>query len=105
MKLTKYIFLMIWLCSIGSSTNIIAYTGVLDRMEGDQAIILIETTNKTLIVNKASLPVDVQMNELLKIEVSDHTYQIISVDHLLTEKRERKSTCLINKLRERTESK
>src|SRR5690625_2877999 len=105
MRLIKYIFLMSLLCSIGSSTKIISYKGILDRMENDQAIILIESIDKTLIVQKDSLPAHVRANTWLNIDLIGYTYQVVSIDYQLTEKSERKSTYLINKLREKSKPK
>ena len=105
MRIIKSIFLMILFLTVGSSSEIVSYKGVVDRMENDQAIILIDSMNKELVLPLDSLPVDTQMNDWLHIEFIHHTYKIVSVDHQLTEKRKRKSTYLINKLREKTESK
>lgn len=105
MRLTKYIFLITLLCNVGSSAQIITYKGVFDRMEGDQAIILIESNSKTLIVPEIFLPNNIQMNEWLTIDLIDCTYRITSIDHVLTEKRKRKSSSLTHKLHEKSNSK
>ena len=105
MRIIKSIFLLILFVTVGSSSEIISYKGVVDRMENDQAIILINSINKELVVPMNSLPFNAQVNDWLHIEFIDHTYKIVSIDHQLTEKRKRKSTYLINQLRKKTESK
>ena len=105
MRIIKSIFLLILFVTVGSSSEIISYKGVVDRMENDQAIILIDSINKELVLPMNSLPVNAQVNDWLHIEFTNHTYKIVSIDHQLTEKRKRKSTYLINQLRKKTESK
>jgi hypothetical protein len=74
--------------------------GVLDRMEdGEQAVILIETNNKTIIVSQKTLPVGSQINMWFNIELVNHTYRILSIDDYETEKNHQKSTHLMNKVR------
>lgn len=103
MRLMHFICLMILLFCLGSSEKITTYKGVLDRMENDQAIILLETIDQTLEVPKSSLPVGSQINMWFNIELIDQTYKIVSIDHQLTKSREQKSTDLINKLRNKGE--
>ncbi len=103
MRLTNCICLMILLFFLGPSTKITSFKGVLDRIENDKAIILLESIDETIIVSKKSLPVDSQINMWLNIELIDDTYKVVSIDHQLTEKRERKSTHLIDKLRKKGE--
>ena len=90
---------------ISSSTEIVLYKGVLDRIENGYAIILIETIDQELVLSKDLLPPDILPHTWVNIEFIDHTYKVISIDHQLTEKRKRKSTYMIHKLRENTESK
>lgn len=105
MNFAKYIFLMMLFMSIGSSTEIVLYKGVLDRIENDHAVILIETIDQELVLSKDLLPLEIPTHTWVNIEFIDHTFKVISIDHPLTEKRKRKSTYMINKLRENTEPK
>lgn len=94
------IMLFILLFCIGSSSKIDPFKGVLDRIEGDQAIILLETIETTVILPKKSLPVGSEINMWFNIELIDKSYQVISIDYRSTEEQERKATQLMNQLRE-----
>lgn len=101
MRLVTYICLIVLIFCLGSSTKITSFKGVLDRMEGEQAIILIESIHQTIVVSNSSLPSDSQINMWFNVELIDDTYKVVSIDYQLTEKRERKSTHLVNELRKR----
>jgi len=103
MRLITYVSLIVLIFCLGSSTKITSFKGVLDRTEGEQAIILIESINQTIVVSNSSLPSDSQTNMWFNIELIDHTYKIVSIDYRLTKKRERKSTHLVNELRKKGE--
>jgi Ser/Thr protein kinase RdoA (MazF antagonist) len=73
--------------------------GILDRFEGDKAVILIEEENAELIVNKTDLPLNSEVNTIFLIEKKADDYQIIKVDDAATNQAKEKSTLLMDKLR------
>lgn len=105
MRLTNYIrlvILSILFIGLGSSTKVETFKGVLDRMEDDdQAVILIESIHKVIVVPKTSLPVGSQINMWFNIEWVDQTYKIVSIDYKSTENNTQKSTHLMDKLRKK----
>lgn len=108
MRLTNYLHvpIMFIFFFIGSSTKVVTYKGVLDRIEdNDQAVILLETNETTLVVPQKVLPIGSKTNMWFNIELINTTYKIISIDYQLTEKREQNSTHLTNKLRKKGEFK
>lgn len=102
MKRTKkhqLIVLMISLCCIGSSTKITTYKGIFDRVEGDHAVILLESLRKTIVVPTYELPSGSHMDTWFDIECVNETCQVIAIDSELTKEQAKKSTHLLEKLR------
>lgn len=74
------------------------YVGVVDRIYKNEAIILIDSEKKEMIVNQDDLPTDCQEGTWLYIYIySDGTYNIIAQPNL-TEENKWKSNMLINEL-------
>ncbi|MEN2768540.1 DUF3006 domain-containing protein [Ornithinibacillus xuwenensis] len=80
--------------------------GVLDRFEGDQAVILLEAINEELILAKEDLPDGSKVNTIFKINKQNEHYQIIGIDHDSEIKMKESTSDLLAKLRaKQTESK
>ncbi|WP_047981809.1 DUF3006 domain-containing protein [Ornithinibacillus contaminans] len=54
--------------------------GVLDRFEGNLAVILIEEVQKELILDKEKLPKGSQVNTVFSIEQRDDDFHILGID-------------------------
>ncbi|WP_217589635.1 DUF3006 domain-containing protein [Lentibacillus saliphilus] len=78
--------------------------GVLDRFEGDKAVILIETHKQELIVETHTLPAGSQVNTWFHIEKNGKHYDL-KIDDTKTAKETETSSDLMAKLRARGHSK
>ncbi|WP_067726080.1 DUF3006 domain-containing protein [Oceanobacillus damuensis] len=73
--------------------------GILDRFEGDKAVILVEENKTELIVEKSELPPGSKVNTVLLVEENNGEYTILSVDTASTQAEAQKSSDLMAKLR------
>lgn len=74
--------------------------GILDRIEdNNQAVILIEEIQETIIVPLEELPENSQENTYFHIEEKDGKYRVLSIDNEATEEAKEKSEDLLAKLR------
>ncbi|GGN51615.1 hypothetical protein GCM10007971_06300 [Oceanobacillus indicireducens] len=73
--------------------------GILDRFEGNQAVILIEETKEELIVNKEVLPRGSMKNTIFNLKKESDGYTIVNIDLAQTKAAERKSSSLMDQLR------
>lgn len=73
--------------------------GVLDRFEGEQAVILVEEHQAEFTVAKHLLPANSEKNTIFKLEKQANSYQIIAIDNAATSSAKAKSSDLMNKLR------
>lgn len=100
MKTLKYMISLILLLSIGSSERVTLYQGVLDRIEDNgQAVILIESIPKMLVIPLSSLPPDSEENMWFTIRKTSNTYQVISIDYQTTMRQRERSSQLLQQLR------
>ncbi|WP_010095391.1 DUF3006 domain-containing protein [Ornithinibacillus scapharcae] len=76
--------------------------GVLDRFEGNLAVVLIEEEKAEVIIPKEQLPAGSKINTVFKMEKSLESYTITEIDHS-TEKEAKETTQdLMAKLRARS---
>ena len=74
--------------------------GILDRFEGDKAVILIEEKKDELILPKSDLPVGSKVNTVFNVkEKNDGGYTVLSIDSSGTDSAAAKSSSLMDKLR------
>ena len=74
--------------------------GILDRFEdNNQAVILIEETQKALIIPKSELPAGSKAGIWFNIVEKNGAYKIISIDNETTRREEKKAAELMEKLR------
>lgn len=73
--------------------------GILDRFEGEQAVILIEERKAEIIIKKDELPLGSDVNTVFRIKEENGSYQITGIDRSATKKRSEQSSALMNKLR------
>jgi hypothetical protein len=73
--------------------------GVLDRFEGNQAVILIEVEKAELIVPKEELPEGSKVNTIFKMDKADGEYIIISIDSEAKKEAKETTADLLAKLR------
>ncbi|WP_245843898.1 DUF3006 domain-containing protein [Oceanobacillus rekensis] len=76
--------------------------GILDRFEGDKAVILIEENNAELVIKKSELPVGSDINTAFRMESSNGSYNILSIDTSKTDAEAKKSSDLMAKLRSKS---
>ncbi|GEN30024.1 hypothetical protein HNQ35_000275 [Cerasibacillus quisquiliarum] len=80
--------------------------GILDRFEGDLAVILVESEKVEFTVPKSNLPTGSQVNTYFDIEKDGPSYKIIKISEATTIAEKQKTINLMAKLRARqTESK
>lgn len=79
--------------------NNVTVHGVLDRIEGEKAVILIEELNEQWIVPKKQLPKQSKQQMWFNIQHEGDKIQIISIDQEKTDKEREKSEHLIKKLK------
>ncbi|WP_047984253.1 DUF3006 domain-containing protein [Ornithinibacillus californiensis] len=73
--------------------------GVLDRFEGNQAVILIEEDKAELVVAKEELPEGSDINTVFKMEKQDGSYKIVEIDHEAEKEAKETTADLLAKLR------
>lgn len=73
--------------------------GILDRFEGEQAVILVEGDKQEFTVNKTHLPLGSKPNTIFNIKKENDTYQITEINKEATTKTKQKSSSLMNQLR------
>jgi len=76
--------------------------GVIDRFEGDKAVILIEEDGKEITVLKSDLPEKCEQNTILKIEKKNDNYQIIERDEEARKNAQQTSADLLQALRNKS---
>lgn len=84
--------------SDAEETSKIKGKGVLDRFEGDQAVILIEEWNEEMILSKSALPSGSDVNMWFSVEKKDAKIEIISIDFEKTDEEIEKTKRLKEKL-------
>ncbi|WP_096274106.1 DUF3006 domain-containing protein [Paucisalibacillus globulus] len=73
--------------------------GVLDRFEGNQAVILIEADKAELIISKEKLPEGSEINTVFKIAKEKDDYQILAIDQEAEKDAKETTADLLAKLR------
>lgn len=73
--------------------------GILDRFEGEQAVILIDEEQTEVIVNANELPSGSKRNTMFKMEKVNGAYKIVGIDVQATKQAETKSSSLMDQLR------
>ncbi len=73
--------------------------GVLDRFEGDKAVVLIEENKSELIVGKSELPEGSKVNTVFLLDERNGEYTIVSIDTAGTQAEAQTSSDLMAKLR------
>lgn len=74
--------------------------GFLDRVEdGEQAVILIDDIQKALVIPMAELPKGSKEGTYFNIKEKSGQYRVLSIDKRATEREEKKSTIMMEKLR------
>lgn len=73
--------------------------GILDRFEGDKAVILLQDTKEEYIVNKSELPAGSKINTVFDLEKNRTTYKIKRINISNTEEAAQQSSDLMAKLR------
>ena len=73
--------------------------GVLDRFEGNQAVILIEEDKAEIIIPKEELPKGSEVNTVFKVENKDGEYKILAVDKDAEQEARESTADLMAKLR------
>ncbi|WP_042146853.1 DUF3006 domain-containing protein [Paucisalibacillus sp. EB02] len=73
--------------------------GVLDRFEGNQAVILIEEDKAELVVLKEELPEGSKINTVFKIANENGDYQILAIDQEAEKEAKETTADLLAKLR------
>jgi len=76
--------------------------GILDRFEGEQAVILIEEVKKEIIVTKNKLPANSEVNTVFKINEENGSFKIASIDLAATKQASQQSSALMDKLRKKS---
>lgn len=75
------------------------FKGILDRYEGELAVILIEEENEELIVKKTELPPGSKENTIFNLSKQNGDYVIEGINMEATKKAQQKSTSLMQQLR------
>lgn len=76
--------------------------GILDRFEGDKAVILIEENNAELVIEKSELPTGSNVNTVFQMEENNGNYNLLSIDTTETKNDAKKSADLMAKLRSKS---
>ncbi|RLL46929.1 DUF3006 domain-containing protein [Oceanobacillus piezotolerans] len=79
----------------GTYAHIIYTKGVLDRLEGEHAIILLETVNEEMIVHKSRLPYRSKEETWFYIKKRDGAFRIIGIDNTQTILQKKRSLQLV----------
>lgn len=75
--------------------------GILDRFEGNLAVILVETEKEEFTVPKKNLPPGSQVDTYFELKKDGQSYQIIKIAETKTQKEKLKTSDLMAKLRAR----
>lgn len=73
--------------------------GVLDRFEGNQAVILMEDINVEVLIPKEELPEGSKVNTVFKMKKFAESYTIIEIDHSAEQEAKETTQDLMAKLR------
>jgi hypothetical protein len=73
--------------------------GILDRFEGELAVILMEEAKEEITVKKKNLPPGSGINTIFTLTKQEGTYQITGIDSEATAQEKEKSASLTEKLR------
>ncbi|RDW15474.1 DUF3006 family protein [Oceanobacillus chungangensis] len=73
--------------------------GILDRFEGDKAVILIEEINEEFIIQKTELPSGSEQQTIFDLEKANDSYKILAIDASTTNAAAEKSANLMDRLR------
>ncbi|HAM80127.1 DUF3006 domain-containing protein [Ornithinibacillus bavariensis] len=73
--------------------------GVFDRIEGNNAVILIEEEKAELVVPMNELPYGSKVNTVFSIDKVDEKYHIIGIDQIAEQEAKEKTSNLLAKLR------
>lgn len=73
--------------------------GILDRFEGNQAVILIEETKEELLVIKEDLPRGSAKNTIFNLAKENGSYTIVDIDFAQTKAARKTSSSLMDQLR------
>ncbi|WP_197046625.1 DUF3006 domain-containing protein [Oceanobacillus salinisoli] len=76
--------------------------GVLDRFEGNNAVILIEELKEEMVVPREKLPEGSMVNTYFNLEKKDDKFEIVSIDEHATMSDSQKSSDLMAKLRSKS---
>ena len=76
--------------------------GILDRFEGEQAVILIEEVKQEIIVSKNNLPANSEVNTVFKLTEENGNYSIAGIDIAATKQASQESSALMDKLRKKS---
>jgi hypothetical protein len=73
--------------------------GVLDRFEGNQAVVLIEEEKAELIVSREELPEGSKVNTVFKMAKENNDYRILAIDQEAEKEAKETTSDLLAKLR------
>ncbi|GAB3794288.1 DUF3006 domain-containing protein [Virgibacillus kimchii] len=76
--------------------------GILDRFEGNKAVILIEETKEEWVTYRENLPPGSDVNTYFTMKKNNKDYNIIAIDETTTEEQAQKSSALMKKLRNKS---
>jgi Ser/Thr protein kinase RdoA (MazF antagonist) len=76
--------------------------GVLDRFEGELAVILVEEEKEEFTVDKKELPSGSEVNTLFNVTKENGNYRILEINKEATSKAQKKSANLMDQLRARS---
>ena len=76
--------------------------GMLDRFEGNKAVLLVEELNKEWIIERDQLPTGSKKGNWFTLEISGDKISSISMDHQLTEKKSQKVDDLMQTIRSKS---
>lgn len=74
-------------------------SGVIDRFEGDQSVILLEDIHEQIIIDRTDLPVDSKEGTWLMIEYVEEEIISLQIDHKKMIQRKEENKGLIMKLK------
>ncbi|MBM6615574.1 DUF3006 domain-containing protein [Desemzia sp. RIT804] len=76
--------------------------GMLDRFEGNKAVLLMEELNKEWIVEKSQLPEGSETGDWFTMELTDDELSDIVIDHQLTEEKKQSVDDLMKSIRSKS---
>jgi len=101
-------------CAFFLVTAVINYTAsdaqkiemkaVLDRFEGDQAVLLMEHWNEEIVVPRKNLPEDSEKNMWFLMKKKNEEYQVVSVDYETSKIETEKARKLMDSLKQKDAS-